>query len=1171
MYAVGIGPLLTDLGRLYTQFACEQAQLITVRDVESKQKLESLGFQSDDIQVTADPAFGVQPAKISRSLEKKIKSDGPVICAAIRNWDLNTSPSYWEKQVAGALDIFIDNHHGKVIFLPFQDLENSDLCDREVSDRVKFLMHNKDRAIVFDNVNAVAQKAGIISLCDLVLGMRLHSVVYAIGSGVPVVGLVYDKKVRNLMNYAKINEYALGIEEITAQSLSNLLTRALQDKDELNKILPIEGGTLKSLARINAQLTLNILKHPSSEIQPKKPITNELLRSIALSHSYLIHNQQSELKVHHHTIVELQSDLEKQISKHTANISNLQYDLENQIGDRNQSIQELKLELNTQAKNYDELVSSLEDKLNRQIDKRDAAIDELRGSLRTKVGERDEEISDLKRKLAEQDEHFRERCAEYETQLRKGDRAIDDLKIKHEELSNAHEHDICEIQAARSRLESQNTKLHFELFGIQTSRYWKVLSIYWGFRGDISNRYDRFRAWLRKLIPFNTRQSMVRVLRKVNLYPQHQDLPYIPHTGEKINDHGLPDAVSPEEKKILSYDIICFPIIDWGFRFQRPQQLITQFTNEGHRCFYVKTTFHQNGLDITQEAILENVINIQLPGPLELNIYRDELTPKIVKKMMAALENLFYEANLVAPIYLVQLPFWTPLALELKTRWGGKLIYDCMDEHTGFSTNSEKMLQQEDRIIINSDLVLATSHILYQKCSQITNQVILLPNAVDFNHFTQSSNVSSISNLDGPIIGYIGAISDWFDSEMIASAASKRPDWQFVLIGDTYGADLVPLQGLENVHLLGEKPYNDLPGYLHQFDVACIPFRRTPLTLATNPVKFYEYMSTGKPIVSLDLPELEPFKDYYYPIHSANQFISEIEAALNESSQEIVTERIRIAQSNTWNHRYKKLGGAIQQLFGNATIVIANHNNLEYISKCLNSIFAKTVYPKFKVIVVDNGSDADVVELLRTMEAVESRLQVIFSKEILGFASANNIGITAAGDCEYLVLLNSDTVVTTRWLSTLIRYLDDTTVTLVGPVTNSIGNEARIEVDYEELDDMNQFAHRYCRENAGICFDIPMLAMYCLAMRKSVQTKIGLLDERFGLGMFEDDDYTVRARKLGGRIICAEDVFIHHWGGSFYGRLGSPEFDQLFDENRRKFEEKWGQKWQPHKYRNQKI
>ena len=144
--------------------------------------------------------------------------------------------------------------------------------------------------------------------------------------------------------------------------------------------------------------------------------------------------------------------------------------------------------------------------------------------------------------------------------------------------------------------------------------------------------------------------------------------------------------------------------------------------------------------------------------------------------------------------------------------------------------------------------------------------------------------------------------------------AVSRPAWQFVLIGEVSGADVSRLERLDNVHLLGEIPYSVLPNYLHQFDVACIPFHLTPLILATNPVKFFEYLSAGKPVVSVPLPELEPYRDYFYSVRSGEDLVAQVELAITEQSAEKMKARIDFAGKNTWKHRYADLKAALEAL-----------------------------------------------------------------------------------------------------------------------------------------------------------------------------------------------------------------------------------------------------------------
>ena len=125
-------------------------------------------------------------------------------------------------------------------------------------------------------------------------------------------------------------------------------------------------------------------------------------------------------------------------------------------------------------------------------------------------------------------------------------------------------------------------------------------------------------------------------------------------------------------------------------------------------------------------------------------------------------------------------------------------------------------------------------------------------------------------------------------------------------------------------------------------------------------------------------------------------------------------------------------------------------------------------------------------------------------------------------------------------------------------MTNAIANEARVEAGYRSLDDLADWASRWIRDHDGETFPIPMLAFFCVAIRREAFAAIGPLDEQFGVGLFEDGDYSRRARAAGWEIACARDAFVHHWQNASFRRLGRDVYFRLYEENRKRFEAKWG-------------
>ncbi len=241
-----------------------------------------------------------------------------------------------------------------------------------------------------------------------------------------------------------------------------------------------------------------------------------------------------------------------------------------------------------------------------------------------------------------------------------------------------------------------------------------------------------------------------------------------------------------------------------------------------------------------------------------------------------------------------------------------------------------------------------------------------------------------------------------------------------------------------------------------------------------------------------------------------------------------------------------------------ASIVVVTYGNRELNRICLESLLARTEWPRYEVIVVDNGSTDGTPELLAELSRRHAALRVIALPENRGYPAACNVGLASArGD--YLVPLNNDTILTRGWLTALHRHLSSQPrLGLVGPVTNAIANEARVEAGYRSLDDLADWASRWIRDHDGETFPIPMLAFFCVAIRREAFAAIGPLDEQFGVGLFEDGDYSRRARAAGWEIACARDAFVHHWQNASFRRLGRDVYFRLYEENRKRFEAKWG-------------
>lgn len=239
--------------------------------------------------------------------------------------------------------------------------------------------------------------------------------------------------------------------------------------------------------------------------------------------------------------------------------------------------------------------------------------------------------------------------------------------------------------------------------------------------------------------------------------------------------------------------------------------------------------------------------------------------------------------------------------------------------------------------------------------------------------------------------------------------------------------------------------------------------------------------------------------------------------------------------------------------FGLTSIVLVTHNQWRLTKACLDSIRLRTDEP-FELIVVDNGSTDGTPEFLQA----SSDVRLIRNAENRGFPAAVNQGIAIARGAQVL-LLNNDTLVTTGWLSSLLEaFTVDPQIGLVGPVSNHVSGSQQVAVTYRDLADLDGFAWEWRSQNRRQLQETDRLIGFCLLIKRELIDRIGVLDERFGIGNFEDDDYCRRAREAGYRAVIVRESFVHHYGSVTF-RASGIDHAGLLRENQRKYEEKWNQ------------
>jgi len=243
-------------------------------------------------------------------------------------------------------------------------------------------------------------------------------------------------------------------------------------------------------------------------------------------------------------------------------------------------------------------------------------------------------------------------------------------------------------------------------------------------------------------------------------------------------------------------------------------------------------------------------------------------------------------------------------------------LYYCVDEYTQFEGfASERIAASEREQMERADIVITSSKPLLEAKSVVRPDAQLVRHGVDYDHFASAwrsppPHLADLAAIPRPIFGFFGLIHHWVDRGLIAEVARRRPLYSFVLIGDCK-VDVSQLAGLDNVFLLGHRAYEDLPAYCAAFDAAMLLFTRTAMTRNINPVKMYEYLAAGLPVVSTPLPEARRFAGPIRMAESAGAFAEACDRAL-ESLEYMDRETIsRLVAAETWRAKVEHLSDIV--------------------------------------------------------------------------------------------------------------------------------------------------------------------------------------------------------------------------------------------------------------------
>ncbi len=380
-------------------------------------------------------------------------------------------------------------------------------------------------------------------------------------------------------------------------------------------------------------------------------------------------------------------------------------------------------------------------------------------------------------------------------------------------------------------------------------------------------------------------------------------------------------------------DILCVSSTDWYEIWGSRQQIMLRLAAAGNRVLFVERQVSPEHL--LRDPILYQRKRVAWKGkclqklsdniwlwcpPLLLpgRYYSMQLNHLSQRFLARRVRHVSSHLGFKQPLLWLYPPHSFPLLGQLQERCS---IYHCIDRFSGMQNRFKRIIiEKQERLLLQTvDLVFTHSEGLKKLYQQFTRRPItLIPSAVDVSLFQSSSSIhSDILQIAQPRIGMMGTFDGRIDVKILQSLATEHPDWQFVLIGPIRPGriNLDSLFNFSNVHYLGHRPHQDLPTLLNGLDLFLIPYKRNDLTRYISPLKLYEYLAVGKPVVSVPLPEL-----FHLSAHiqfaEPTKFADQIKIALETDNRVRRQARRDEAQKHTWGERVGIIKNTVNDYLG---------------------------------------------------------------------------------------------------------------------------------------------------------------------------------------------------------------------------------------------------------------
>ncbi|MFH1145491.1 MAG: glycosyltransferase [bacterium] len=273
-------------------------------------------------------------------------------------------------------------------------------------------------------------------------------------------------------------------------------------------------------------------------------------------------------------------------------------------------------------------------------------------------------------------------------------------------------------------------------------------------------------------------------------------------------------------------------------------------------------------------------------------------------KKIQALAERYHFQNVILWSYLPMFTDYGPLRYDC-------LVFDMVDDwthHPSYGKIKNKIEESYCQLEQKANVIFVVNETLKKKFP-LRIDIHYLPNGVETELFAKEYECPTVlRDIQRPIIGYSGTVQERFDQELVYESAKKHPDWSFVILGWVWrGINLDKLRSLPNVHFLGRVEYKELPMFIRQWSVGIIPHKQDAFYHSNDPMKLYEYLAAGLPVVTTDNGSLEDWKDVVKIANEPEEFVRAIEEAIREDNWELRKERQRLVQQASWDRRVSEM------------------------------------------------------------------------------------------------------------------------------------------------------------------------------------------------------------------------------------------------------------------------